>query len=286
MASDPAATVDTEVESGTAAAEGVDTDLLGPPPLGPPPFGAPKHGLPPPDGPPDSEPPPPFPVGPVGEGPPGKRRTRRTATLVMALILLASGIGLAVGLSVTASPTASTTHGTPSGPSPDAHLARLVMLTKSDLPQGWEVAKGDGNTATSPAVQRGETQITKSLARCMAITESQAAIVLGGQATDQTAQTASPIFVAPSSSAAAGSALELQTAATVVQSHHDELSDFSLFGNPRYPRSAATAAAAELQLGVDQTSGGRDQPGPASVSPVNFPGPVGLQEAGLILALV
>jgi hypothetical protein len=158
------------------------------------------------------------------------------------------------------------------------------MLTQADLPQGWQVAKDVGNAATSPAVQQGETQITKALARCMMISESQAAIVLGGQATDQTAQTASPIFVAPSSSAVAGSALELQTAATVVQSHHDERSDFSLFGNPRYPRCAAAAAAAELQLGVDQTSGGHDHPGPASVAPVNLPGPNGVQEAGLIVA--
>jgi len=82
----------------------------------------------------------------------------------------------------------------------------------------------------------------------------------------------------------AGSALELQTAATVVHSHHDEQSDFSLFGNPRYPQCAAAASAAELQLGVDQTSGGHDRPGPASVSPVNFPGPVGVQESGLIVA--
>jgi hypothetical protein len=195
-----------------------------------------------------------------------------------------SGIGLAVGLSATASDTASTPPRTVPVPSPDKHLARLLMLTQADLPQGWQVAKGGGNTATSPAVQRGETQITKTLARCMVITEAQAAIVLGGEATDQTAQTASPIFVAPSSSAAAGSALELQTAATVVHSHHDEQSDFSLFGNPRYPQCAAVAAAAELQLGVDQTSGGHDQPGPASVAPVNLPGPVGVQESGLIVA--
>jgi hypothetical protein len=118
----------------------------------------------------------------------------------------------------------------------------------------------------------------------MGITELEAAIVLGGQAPDQTAQTASPVFVAPSSSAAAGSALELQTAAIVVHSHHDEQSDFSLFANPRYPTCAATASAAELQLGVDQTSGGHDQPGPATVSPIDLPGPIGVQEAGLIMA--
>jgi hypothetical protein len=35
---------------------------------------------------------------------------------------------------------------------------------------------------------------------------------------------------------------------------------------------------------VDQTSGGNDQPGPATVSPVNLPGPSGLQQSGLIMA--
>jgi hypothetical protein len=35
---------------------------------------------------------------------------------------------------------------------------------------------------------------------------------------------------------------------------------------------------------VDQTSGGHDQPGPATVSPIDLPGPIGVQEAGLIMA--
>ena len=232
---------------------------------------------------------PPSAVGPartdvVGEGPTGPRRSRRTATLVVALALLASGIGLAIALSTAAPDTAATRAvAVPTAPS-DVHMARLMMLTQADLPQGWRAAKDEGNVANSPSVQRGESQITRSLAGCMGITESQAAIVLGGQAPDQTAQTASPVFVAPSSSAAAGSALELQTAASVVHSHHDEQSDFSLFANPRYPQCAATASAAELQLGVDQTSGGHDQPGPATVSPVDLPGPSGLQESGLIMA--
>jgi hypothetical protein len=118
----------------------------------------------------------------------------------------------------------------------------------------------------------------------MGITAAQAAIVLGGQAPDQTAQTSSPIFIAPSSSPSAGSALELQTAATVVRSHRDEHSDFALFSNPKYPQCAATASAAELQLGVDQTSGGSDQPGPATVSTVTLPSPHGLQLSGLMMA--
>ena len=169
-----------------------------------------------------------------------------------------------------------------SAPAADQRLAEALMLTKADLPAGWRVANG-GVTGTSPTVQRGEDVITQSLAGCMGITEAQAAVVLGGRAADQTAQTSSPIFMAPTASASAGSALELQTAATVVRSHLDEQADFSLLANPKYPSCAATASAAELQLGVDQTSGTVDQPGPATVSPVPLPSPDGVQLSGLLM---
>jgi hypothetical protein len=118
----------------------------------------------------------------------------------------------------------------------------------------------------------------------MGISESEASIVLGGRAADQTAQASSPIFVAPTPSASAGSALELQSAATVVRTHDDERADFALLSNPKYPRCAATAAAADLQLGVDQTSKGSSQPGPATVSPVTLPGPGGVQTNALLMA--
>jgi hypothetical protein len=163
-------------------------------------------------------------------------------------------------------------------------LADRLMLTRSDLPTGWRVAEGGGATVNSPAVQRGETAITRTLAHCMGISESQASVVLGGRSTDQTAQASSPIFVAPTPSASAGSALELQSAATVVRTRTDERADFALLSNPRYPRCAATAAAADLQLGVDQTSKGRNQPGPATVSAVTLPGPGGVQTNAVLMA--
>ncbi len=231
------------------------------------------------------------PVAPVPQAPParpesstGPRRTRRTVTLVLALCLVVGGIGLAVGLSLTGRGTDRPTTPAAAAPAADRQLAQELMLTKADLPAGWRVAKGSGVTGTSPTVQRGETVITRSLAACMGITEAQAALVLGGRAADQTAQTSSPIFMAPTASASAGSALELQTAATVVRSHLDEQTDFALFANPKYPSCAATASAAELQLGVDQTSGTVDQPGPATVSPVTLPSPDGVQLTGLLMS--
>ena len=211
------------------------------------------------------------------------KRTRRTATLVVALSLLVSGIGVAVGLSLT-SPSSTVTPPAHPTSSADHRLAEQLILTRADLPSGWRTAQGGGATANSPAVRRGEAGITRTLAHCMGISQSQASVVLGGRAADQTAQASSPIFVAPTPSASAGSALELQSAATVVRSHQDEQADFALLSNPRYPQCAATAAAADLQLGVDQTSRGSDQPGPATVSRVTLPGPGGVQTNGLLMA--
>ena len=211
------------------------------------------------------------------------KRTRRTATLVVALSLLVSGIGVAVGLSLT-SPSSTVTPPAHPTSSADHRLAEQLILTRADLPSGWRTAQGGGATANSPAVRRGEAGITRTLAHCMGISQSQASVVLGGRAADQTAQASSPIFVAPTPSASAGSALELQSAATVVRSHQDEQADFALLSNSKYPQCAATAAAADLQLGVDQTSRGSDQPGPATVSRVTLPGPGGVQTNGLLMA--
>ena len=211
------------------------------------------------------------------------KRARRTVTLVVALCLLVGGIGLAVGLSLT-----STKHGpevaTVPSPPADLGLARELMLTKADLPPGWRVATDGGAGANSPAVQRGQDRITLALARCMGITKDQAATVLGGRAPDQTAQAASPIFIAPTASVSNGSAVELQTAAAVVHSHHDEQADFALFHSPRYPQCVATASAAELQLGVDQTSGATEQPGPVTVSALRLPDATGVELSGLLMA--
>jgi hypothetical protein len=259
----------------------------------------PPSAVPPPAPPPytvgPTAPPPPYAVGPAGTYglydpdlspalvPP--RRTRRTVTLVVALCLLLSGVGLAIGLtadSTTASGPTTTTTGAPA--SADQRLAEQLMLTKADLPEGWRVAQGGGALTTSPAVQRGQVRITRSLAQCMGITDDQASIVLGGRAADQTAQSSSPIFVAPTSSASAGSALELQTAATVVHSHADQQADFALFDSPKYPNCVATASAAELQLGVDQSSGGSDEAGPATVTTVALPSPDGVRLSGLLMS--
>ena len=231
-------------------------------------------------------PPGPFgPYAPYGAPAPARtgKRTRRTVTLVVALALLASGVGLGVGLSVTRSSTTATKVATTPVLSPDQRLAQQLLLTKADLPAGWQVSTTPGTAANSPALQQGEARITSALARCMGITDAEGAIVLGGQASDQTAQTSSPIFVAPATGTAQTS-VELQTAATVVRSHQDEVQDFSLFTNPKYPQCAATASAQELQLGVDQTSGSSDQPGPATVSPIDLPGTSGVQLSGLLMA--
>lgn len=234
----------------------------------------------------------PYSVGPYGpDGAPAdpahrkrthRKRTHRTATLVVALCLLVSGIGLAVGLSLS-SATGGQEVATAPAPPTDLRLARELMLTKADLPAGWRVATGAGAGPTSPAVQQGQDRITLALARCMGITKDQAATVLGGRAPDQTAQAASPIFIAPTASVSDGSAVELQTAATVVRSHRDELADFALFRSAKYPQCVATASAAELQLGVDQTSGGIEQPGPVTVSPVTLPGSTGVELSALLM---
>ncbi len=204
---------------------------------------------------------------------------------MVALVLLLSGVGLAVGLSAAStSTTASGPTTTVPRPSSDQLLAERLMLTRADLPEGWRLAQGGGALATSPTVERGQDRITRTLAGCMGISDAQASIVLGGGAADQTAQTSSPIFVAPTSSASAGSALELQTAATVVHSHADQQADFALFGNPKYPACVATASAAELQLGVNQSSGGSETAGPATVSTVALPSPHGVQLSALLMA--
>jgi hypothetical protein len=203
--------------------------------------------------------------------------------LVVALVLVASGVGLAVGLA--ASGTSHPAKGVATAPAvtPDEHLAQQLLLTRDDLPVGWQASMNPGTAANSPALQQGEARITDTLARCMGITDAEGAIVLGGEAPDQTAQTSSPIFVAPTSGTAQ-TAVELQTAATVVRTHGDEQQDFALFANPKYPQCAATASAEELQLGVNQTSGAGDQAGPATVSTVQLPGASGLQQSALLMA--
>ncbi len=209
------------------------------------------------------------------------KRTRRKATLVLALALLVAGVGLAFGLSA-GGPVQRAAIRVAPRLSPDQQLVNQLMLTRSDLPHGWTV---NTNTAGSGSqkMQNAEIAVTRAFARCMGITDQQGAIVLGGQATDQTAQTASPIFVAPTSGAPAGFALELQTAASIVRTHLDEQSDFALYANPQYPQCAATAVASELQLGANNASGHNGQPGPATASVLHLPAPAGEQLSGLLM---
>jgi hypothetical protein len=197
------------------------------------------------------------------------------------MALIVSGLALALWLSATGSRTFANPVRAPL--TPDQRLVAQLMLTRSDLPAGWKVQRDNAGSGRSSVVQRGEVEITRTLARCMGIADQQAAIVLGGGATDQTAQSSSPIFVAPSSTGNPGFAVELQTAATAVRTHHDEQTDFSLLGNPRYPPCAAAAVASELQLGINATSGGNDLPGPPTVSVLELPAPAGEQVSGLVI---
>jgi hypothetical protein len=160
-------------------------------------------------------------------------------------------------------------------------MAQALMLTQSDLPQGWRIDTVGDQAGSSPKLRSGEAQITRTFASCMGITAAQAGIVLGGQGGDQTAQASSPIFVGPASASQPGFFTELQTAATIVRTHGDEESNFSLFSRPRYLGCAARAVASELQLGENEASGTNGRPGPTSVSAVALPAPTGEQVSGL-----
>jgi hypothetical protein len=239
------------------------------------PASVPPYVLPPPFAPPLVEPAPPR----YRQARP--KRIRRMVTLAVGMVLIVSGLALALWLSTTGT----RTFANPVRPhlTPDQRLVAQLMLTRSDLPAGWNVQRDNVGSGSSSVVQRGEVGITRTLAGCMGIADEQAAIVLGGSAADQTAQSSSPIFVAPSSSGDPGFALELQTAAAAVRTHHDEQVDFSLLGNPRYPTCAAAAVASELQLGINATSGANDHPGPATVSVLDLPAPAGEQLSGLVI---
>lgn len=245
-----------------------------PPPLPPPPGASRSPGL---TG---------FP-GPGAPGPgtaPPPRRRRRLVMLVVAVVFLASGAGLAVALATSGSSPHAVVSPT-SSPSPDQVMADRLMLTQSDLPDGWSVSSShDNGAAPSPRVRNGEARITRSFARCMGITESQAAVTLGGSATDQTAQSSSPVFVGPPVPAQPGFTLELQTAADIVHSHADELSDFGVLSAARFPQCAGAAVASETQLGANSASGGTDQPGAPSVSVVDPPVPAGVQVVGVLVS--
>jgi hypothetical protein len=254
-----------------------------PPPTGPPPMPG-RFG-------PSAPPAPPAPYGPdvPPRYPPGVRgarahrsaRSRRLAVLAVGVALIVAGLGLAVGLS--SHHTGGTAAGHPSAPplTADQRLAAQIMLTSRDLPVGWRVDRHASSSNSSQQLRDGETAITHTFASCMGISNAQASAVFGGQAPDQTAQTSSPIFVAPPSANHPGFALELQTGASIVRTHHDEQADLGPFSSANYPSCAADATASELQLGVNAASGAHGKPGPATGVLVALPAPAGEQLTAL-----
>ncbi|HEX4217494.1 MAG TPA: hypothetical protein VHZ02_03945 [Acidimicrobiales bacterium] len=189
-----------------------------------------------------------------------RRRRRKVVGMGLSGLLVLAGVGIWLGLALTQQSTSSTTSTTQ--PSRDQQLAQKAMLSKSDLPAGWQPSPGN-SSGTSPADRKAEQQITNAFQTCMGVTADQATTVLGGQSKDQTAQAQSPVFVGPGAGSAAGAATELQSWTAVVKSHADEQSDYAIFTNPRFPQCNATEGAAEAQLGLNDSSGAHDQPGPA-----------------------
>ena len=194
--------------------------------------------------------------------PPPARR-RRLAALVAGVVLIGAGIGLAIGLSA----------GGPAGPPAvqpvsDQQLADAIMLTHADMPVGWKVAPATDDPSGD---QPGQAGITRAFGGCMGVSDRLAGTVLGGKAPDQTAQSSSPIFVAPPVPADNGFSLRLQTAASIVRTRRDEQHDLGLVANRRYPACAAKAIASELQLGVNSVSGTDDRPGPAAGEASSLP---------------
>jgi len=201
-----------------------------------------------------------------------RRRRRRIVGMTLSMLLVLSGMGVWVGLAATeqsSSPSPSTTP-----PSPDQRLARNTMLSKSDLPAGWQASAADSG-GTSNADRKAEQQIAATFQTCMGVSADQATTALGGQSKDQTAQAQSPVFVGPGAGTTAGAATELQSSVAVVRTHADEKTDYAIYSNPRFPQCNAAAGAAEAQIGLNDSSGSHDQPGPAEghtvpISP--FPG--------------
>ena len=217
-------------------------------------------------------------MGPVGSGwaiqpvdhlvEHSRRRRRKVVGMSLSLLLVLAGVGLWVGLANTGQPPRSTTSTT--RPSPDQQLARNTMLAQTDLPSGWQISPG-GSGGTSAADRKAERQIAAVFQKCMGVTADQATTALGGQSRDQTAQAQSPIFVGPAAGSVSGAATELQSTSAVVRTHADETNDYAVYANPRYPQCNASASAAEAQIGVNDTSGSHDKPGPAEGHAVSIP---------------
>jgi hypothetical protein len=244
----------------------------------------------------------PVPPGPYSYGvtlpplPPGTqsrrpRRFRRPATLVVALGLIVAGAGLAVILTVVTNNKAPSISHVTQTVSPDQGLADKLMLTKNDFPTGW--VTGDNSGGSSQHDLAVQDQINKTFNQCMSITADQGNVALGGQAQDQTAQAASPPFLAPTIPSGATtvpgalpaepSTLEVQTDANIVRSHADEQRDFALFTSPKFPQCNAAAVAAALQLGLNDATGGSASAGPATAKVVQLVAPAGEQVMGVTM---
>ncbi|HWD51392.1 MAG TPA: hypothetical protein VG412_03260 [Acidimicrobiales bacterium] len=275
-----------------------------PPPFPPPappgwtptPFGSPPpppafYGIVQPHSPPFAYPPPPFLFAPAPL-PNRRRRLRRPAILLLALGLLVAGGGLAAILLAVTNHHPPTSRATRTV-SPDQGLANQLMLTAKDLPVGWQA--GDNSGGASQHDLAVQDQINKTFNRCMSITADQGNVALGGQAQDQTAQAASPPFLAPSATPGSGdttvpgpqpgqaSTLELQTDANIVKTHADEQRDFTLFTSPKFPQCNAAAVAAALQLGLNDATGGNATAGPATAKVVDLVAPRGEQVIGVTM---
>jgi hypothetical protein len=257
---------------------------LHPAPDGSAPAGSAPAPVPPPPVAPYGPPPPPW--YPVVHAPraPSRSRGRRWGALVIGVVLIAAGVGVTVGLwgPQRQRPPAGRESARPV--SADQRLADQIMLTARDLPVGWRVDRSVSSAAGSSQLRDGGAATTSTFASCMGISDAQAAVVFGGRASDQTAQASSPIFVAPSSATRPGFALEFQTAASIVRTGHDERVDLVPFSDPRYRGCAADATASELQLGVNDSSGGHGLPGPATGTLEVLPAPDGEQLTALSVA--
>jgi hypothetical protein len=198
--------------------------------------------------------------------------------LAGAVVVLLAAVGLAIGLS------SGHSHRSAAAPavSADQHLADQLMLTSADLPDGWTVAGNPGVTSSHDAAT--EQQIDLTFTQCMGLDEDQAAALLGGQASDQTAQSSSPVFLGPAGGTGSTSGLELQTAAAIVRTHSDELRDFALFDSPKYPQCLGAMTGSEMQLSVNDATHGTAKPTTPIATVVALTAPAGEQVFGITIS--
>lgn len=208
-------------------------------------------------------------------------RTRQRALLAAGLTLLVAGLGL--GVVQTVVPAGRSVRGT-FGPRTaglsDQQLADRLVLTQADVPAGWHVAPDPASQLPPTAHDRSVlASVTDTFARCLGVSPTRGATVLGDRGPDQTAQRSSPVFTGPTSGAPAG--LELQTSVAIVRTHADEVADLGPVTSPGFPGCVGTALAAEMQLGVDDVTGGSGTPSGVVGVPVTLPPVPGLQVTGV-----